>query len=202
MFYYTSDIHFGHNNVIKYNARPFATAEEMDKEIVRRWNAKVKPSDTVYIVGDVTLKKDVAGYVERLAGKKILILGNHDLYVKRERNTAAFERVVKMEEAFLDGRRTTLCHFPMLEWPGSRRAENDPSFGYLIYGHIHNNVKELYRPMFGFSNALNAGMDVNGLEPVTFEELMENNRVFRKAALEKCRKNGRKKGKKRSVLPT
>lgn len=33
--YFTSDLHFGHENVIRFDNRPFASVEEMDAELVR-----------------------------------------------------------------------------------------------------------------------------------------------------------------------
>ena len=36
--FFTNDVHFGHGNVIKFDNRPFETVEEMDKELVNRWN--------------------------------------------------------------------------------------------------------------------------------------------------------------------
>ena len=38
---FTGDLHFGHENVLKFDGRPFDTVEEMDAELVRRWNNKV-----------------------------------------------------------------------------------------------------------------------------------------------------------------
>ena len=183
MVYFTSDIHFGHKNVIKHNARPFSSVEEMDEAIISAWNKKVHANDTVYIVGDVTLDKDMAQYVTRLKGKKILIRGNHDIYCQKEINRDIFEQVTRMEEVILDGKRITLCHFPMIEWPGSRRMPEDRSYGYLVYGHIHNRVKPLYRRVLEAPNALNAGMDIHSFVPVCWEELIENNRIFRERAL-------------------
>jgi calcineurin-like phosphoesterase family protein len=51
----TSDTHFGHKRVIEFEAahRPFATIEEHDRELIARWNATVKPKDTVWHLGDV-----------------------------------------------------------------------------------------------------------------------------------------------------
>ena len=46
--FFTSDLHFGHKNIIRYDNRPFLSVEEMDAEIVRRWNAKVSPDDIYY----------------------------------------------------------------------------------------------------------------------------------------------------------
>lgn len=53
MKYYISDLHFGHKNVIKYCNRPFKNTDEMREGLISRWNSKVKPSDTVYILGDM-----------------------------------------------------------------------------------------------------------------------------------------------------
>ena len=34
--FFTSDLHFGHENVLRFDDRPFASVEEMDAELVRR----------------------------------------------------------------------------------------------------------------------------------------------------------------------
>ena len=38
MIFYTSDLHLGHANVIRFDKRPFADVEEMDQYIITRWN--------------------------------------------------------------------------------------------------------------------------------------------------------------------
>ena len=174
----------GHKNAIDFGARPFDSVTEMEEEIVRRWNKKVHADDLVYVLGDFTLGEDAARYAARLKGRKILIRGNHDLWLRKEKNKGLFEKVSSMEEMNVDGKWLTLCHYPMIEWHGSRRKPTGKSYGYLIYGHIHNNVKELYRRVLTAPNALNAGVDVNGFCPVTFEELIANNRAFQKRGLE------------------
>ena len=51
MNYYIADLHLGHVNVIKFDKRPFENIGEMEAEIIRRWNERVTPNDTVYIIG-------------------------------------------------------------------------------------------------------------------------------------------------------
>ena len=50
---YISDLHLGHANVIKFDGRPFADVDEMDRMLIELWNAKVRSEDNVYIIGDL-----------------------------------------------------------------------------------------------------------------------------------------------------
>ena len=54
--FFTSDLHFGHENVIKFDERPFNSVEEMDEELIKRWNNKVGKGDIVYVLGDLIWK--------------------------------------------------------------------------------------------------------------------------------------------------
>ena len=47
--FFTGDLHFGHENVIAFDNRPFSTVDEMDEELIKRWNAKVGKGDLVYV---------------------------------------------------------------------------------------------------------------------------------------------------------
>lgn len=181
MNYYISDTHFGHENLLKLSRSPFSSVEKMDEAMIKNWNDKVKNSDTVYIIGDLIYKsaKDPQWYLDRLNGKKILILGNHDdSWLRRVDASKYFIEVTRLKEATVEGRHVTFCHYPMLEWRDSRKIGSH-KLGYLIYGHIHNRVSPLYRPLFEIGNALNAGADINGYAPVTFEELQRNNELFK-----------------------
>ena len=53
MNFYISDTHFSHANCLAFDNRPFKTVEEMDAEMIRRWNAVVNNVDLVYILGDL-----------------------------------------------------------------------------------------------------------------------------------------------------
>lgn len=54
--FFTGDLHFGHANVIAFDNRPFKTVEEMDAELIRRWNSKVGKGDLTYVLGDMIWK--------------------------------------------------------------------------------------------------------------------------------------------------
>ncbi len=182
MNYYISDMHFGHKSILKLCERPFSSVEEMDEAIIENWNKRVKCNDTIYILGDIAWEKSKAPfYLSRLSGRKILVRGNHDA-VWDEGADAYFKGVYSYHEIFADGHPLTLCHYPMLEWKGSRKT-GSKKLGYLVFGHIHAKKDALYHPLFTAYNALNAGVDINGFTPVTFAELEANNEAFKLSAL-------------------
>ena len=185
MTYFTSDQHFGHFNIIRLSHRPFATADEMDEAMVAKWNAKVKADDVIYVLGDLFFRSaNVEPILNRLNGRKHLVLGNHDhSWTGKVRLGGYFESVQTIKEIYLGGSPATLCHYPMLSYPQARR-------GYMIYGHIHNNTGDDYWPLImRRPRMLNAGVDVNGFEPVTFEELVSNNVAFRQRHAETAHSN-------------
>ena len=83
MIYFTSDTHFNHTNILKYEpeTRPFETIEEMNETLIANWNNVVKEEDTVYVLGDffMGMLDAIEPIYNRLNGKVILIRGNHDL---------------------------------------------------------------------------------------------------------------------------
>ena len=185
MTYFTSDQHFGHFNIIRLSHRPFASADEMDETMIAKWNAKVKADDTIYVLGDLFFRSaNVEPILNRLNGSKHLVLGNHDhSWTGRVRLADYFESVQTMKEIDVCGAPATLCHYPMLSYPQARR-------GYMIYGHIHNNTGDDYWPLImRRPRMLNAGVDVNGFEPVTFEELVSNNAAFRQRHADTAQNN-------------
>ena len=52
----------------------------------------------------------------------------------------------------------------------------------MVFGHIHNSTDmDFWSMIQGNPQILNAGVDVNGFQPVTLPELIENNKVFKQA---------------------
>ena len=177
MKYYIADTHFGHENCIKFDNRPFANADEMDRMMIEQWNAVVKPNDDVYILGDFCYRstKEPLYYLKKLNGRKHLIIGNHDKHLlKDEEAMAEFVSVDKMTYV-KDGKHTiVLCHFPLAEWNHYYRG------AWHIFGHIHAGKKGCYHFLKNEEKALNAGCMINNYMPVTIEQLIENNEVYKK----------------------
>lgn len=78
--FFIADPHFGHQNIIEYESRPFKTVEEMDETLIKNWNNIVCKKEKIFILGDLAWgnKEKVKQYIQRLNGIKTLILGNHD----------------------------------------------------------------------------------------------------------------------------
>ena len=88
MTYFTSDLHFGHANIMNFhpNFRKFQNINDMDNTLIRLWNSRVNPCDEVYNLGDVSFHKDfeqTLKILKRLNGKHVLILGNHDQEIRK-----------------------------------------------------------------------------------------------------------------------
>lgn len=172
---YISDLHLGHEHVIGFDKRPFANAEEMDQCLMEYWNQRVQKKDEVYIIGDFCFRsnKDPVWYLQRLKGKKYLVVGNHDeKTLKYPGALDYFEKVEKIMRVNDDGRHLCLCHFPICEWNGYYR-EN-----YHIYGHIHNRLSDTCLIMRNRRNAYNAAACINNYVPSTLEEIIANNQRF------------------------
>jgi calcineurin-like phosphoesterase family protein len=129
----TSDTHFGHVNICNFTnydgspVRPWDSVEEMDEEMVKRWNDTVGPKDKVYHLGDVVINRKSLQILDRLNGDKVLIKGNHDIfplkdYVKYFRDIRAYY----VMNGFI------LSHIPV-------HKESIARFGANIHGHTHGN---------------------------------------------------------------
>lgn len=174
MIYFTADTHFGHDAIVKVCQRPFDNVENMNETLIQNWNEKVKGNDTVYIIGDMFFRCQNADTIlAKLKGKKKLIIGNHDGSWLNENTEKYFHSIDKFLE-FSDGfRMITLCHYPLMTWKHKEKS-------YMIHGHIHNDTScDYWQIIKSTQNLLNAGVDINFFEPVTFDELLKNNNLFK-----------------------
>lgn len=150
MKYYISDLHLFHENAIKFDDRPFADVQDMHSAIREKWNNKVTNGDTVYILGDVSLRgtlEDLIAFVSTLKGRKILVKGNHD-DVSDYRYKQLFEEVCDYKEVSdsyisassgnCENKELVLCHYPIMSWKKMGRGS------ILLYGHTHNSEEDGY----------------------------------------------------------
>ena len=181
MYYFISDPHFGHENILKMCRRPFENVEEMNEAMIDAWNQRVTGNDTVFILGDLFYRcPDPEPILQRLKGKKRLIIGNHDSSWTDKVDLSRYFVSVDPFLEITDGvRAITLCHYPLLTWKHKLRT-------YMVHGHIHNDTTSDFFPLLvARERVLNAGVEVNGYRPVTFEELQKNNQAFKQQWLDR-----------------
>jgi calcineurin-like phosphoesterase family protein len=107
--------------------RPWTDPDEMDEEMVKRWNETVRPNDKVYHLGDVVMNRKSLKIMSRLNGDKVLIRGNHDIF-KDEDYREHFREL----RAYHVMNGMILSHIPL-------HPESLGRFGTNIHGHLHSN---------------------------------------------------------------
>lgn len=130
--YVIADLHFSHENIIKYENRPFRDVEHMNSFLIANWNRVVNKHDTVFVLGDVSFtgKEETKEIIGQLNGKKILIMGNHD----RGRSPDNFWRYVGFDEVY----RYPIVYREFLVMSHEPPAYfNDATPFAWIYGHVH-----------------------------------------------------------------
>ena len=192
-YWFTSDFHLGHANIIKYCSRTlFMTKKDreiynnlaidkqskwkisrqslnnMNREIIRRHNERVKKEDLVFFIGDFCFKsKNNRGegigitakeWKKKLNGQFIFIKGNHD------RNNSCKTIIERLVIGY-GGKRINLVHNPEFA---------DVNYKINFVGHVHNNWKiKRIKKGWQFTDCINVGVDVHNFYPQTFEELMK-----------------------------
>jgi calcineurin-like phosphoesterase family protein len=181
--WFTADWHIGHERIIEYCKRPFKNVDEMRGAIIENFNAAVRPGDTVYHVGDVSLhERYVAPLMEQLvSAEHILIMGNHDAChpSKGKKHYEALARYIPLfRDVWLSavvhpqevGTALLVHHMPYDKDPrhGEHYREYAPKDNgrWLIHGHVHDKWVQCGRQ-------INVGVDVRGFKPVSLDEILE-----------------------------
>lgn len=157
--YVTSDLHFGHKNIIKYENRPFNNIEEMDRAIIDLWNKTINDEDLIYILGDFSWYKGekTNEILKTLKGNKILIIGNHDKNFLEDKkfNKDLFQEICYYKELKVNKQKIILFHYPIIDWNG----KNNGSIH--LYGHVHTMINKDAEYMKKEYNCFNVGIDVH-----------------------------------------
>jgi calcineurin-like phosphoesterase family protein len=182
--WYAADTHFGHRLVS--GLRGFASPEEHDAEIIRRWNKRVRPGDTVWHLGDVMLTRDSSyGWecVDQLNGIRHLVAGNHDAPFPGHRDAHKhqrewldhFESVQAFARRVIAGRTVMMSHFPYAgdRGPDDRAAQfrlRDEGAA-LLHGHLHSPDRRPREDLYG-SRVVHVGLDAWDLAPAREDEVL------------------------------
>lgn len=142
--WFTADTHFGHNNILKYSKRPFASIEEHDRQLLQNWNDHVMPTDIVYHLGDVCFGNKVRYNLYALNGIKYIIIGNHDHHkldiIKKNVTSIQDVKLIRIPDADCANKRMGgnqlifLSHYAHRVWPHSHHG------AFHLYGHSHGSL--------------------------------------------------------------
>lgn len=164
--------YLGHNKEFIYRPRGFESVEEMNDQIIRRWNTLVNPEDDVYILGDVMLGDNVSGMaaIAELNGRLHLIRGNHDTDTRIAlfKDCGRFAEICDAKYLKYGRYHFYLTHYPCLT--GNLEKESLTQMTLGLHGHTHSQKMFFYDLPYCY----NVGVDAHSCFPVSIEQVIED----------------------------
>ena len=185
MIYFTSDLHLGHANAIKFTNRPFQSVEQMNDGLIRNINETVMANDELWILGDFAFKVNMAAakqFRDQINCKTVhMITGNHDKDYTRDH---IFQSVQPYKELKTEYGKFILFHYPIYEWNGAHNGTIH------LHGHIHStgsyntaNLQKKYIDRFPEKSFMkdsalglriyDIGVDANNYRPISITQIAE-----------------------------
>ena len=185
--YFTSDFHLFHQNVIKFDNRPFTNVQEMHAEIEKKWNETVTPDDIVIYLGDLSFARRedallVNEMLKRLNGTIHFVMGNHDK-IEDIRKTSRFASIQDYLEVRITHNvdsdihigakvkvETLFCcmHYPIYSWNKKHHGS------YMVHGHCHGNLHHGEDVSFyDGRRVIDLGCMLHDYTPIDYKNIME-----------------------------
>ena len=181
--YFTSDQHFGAQRTLELSRRPYKTVEEMNEDIIRKFNSLVTKDDYCIHLGDFG-DYDI---LKRLNGTHAIIFGNYEHEDVKKLGgdpKVLYEKLAEVGFSSVTPHHIVIRYKPDLE---KRNLGDDARFTdygvdklYLthkpedcvkdnprifnLFGHIHGLQKVR-------KYGLNVGVDANHFYPVSFKDV-------------------------------
>ena len=182
--YITSDHHFGHANLLRFQDKAgayfrgdkFRSVEEMDEEMIARWNAVVKPGDKVYHLGDFCMRRKMLWVLNVLKGRIAIVLGNHDPW-----DLETWKKYPNVDK--LLGSRVWPEHGIIATHIPINAAQLAGRFRTNIHGHMHaNHMWSISKPHHD-TRYINCCVENTNYAPVDFEAIIERSRANQNAGM-------------------
>lgn len=174
--WFTSDLHLGHRMVSEL--RGFPSADEHDRHLAEQWRSRVRPSDHVWVLGDLAVSSptNALAIIESLPGQKHLISGNHDkchpmhrdAHNWQRRYLNVFDSVQPFARRKIADRDVLLSHFPYhvdREEPRHTQYRLRDEGAWLLHGHLHA------AEQVTSEREMHVGVDAWGLAPVSLDAI-------------------------------
>ncbi|MFT3872652.1 MAG: metallophosphoesterase family protein [Nocardioides sp.] len=195
MRYFTSDTHYGHQNIIRFCDRPYAHVDHMNVDLVNRAATLFELGDELWHLGDVALGTldHTLTHLARIPVDVTLVAGNHDrchpyngkraerfVEVYRERCQLADLVLTNTSLTLSNGIDVHVSHFPYVD-PSLAGQEDrhgeviSDKFApwrvvddgsWLLCGHVHDSWRQKGR-------MINVGVDAWGGRPVSEADVIE-----------------------------
>ncbi|MGH8828492.1 MAG: metallophosphoesterase family protein, partial [Jiangellaceae bacterium] len=195
MRYFTSDTHYGHQNIIGLCDRPYADVHHMDVHLVNRAASILTVEDELWHLGDVALGylDDTLTNLARIAVDVTLVAGNHDRChpyngTRGERFVDVYRERCQLRELILtnttltlsNGAEVKVSHFPYSDPTLAGREDRHGKVitdkfapwravddgSWLLCGHVHESWRQRGR-------MINVGVDAWGGNPVSEDDIVE-----------------------------
>ena len=185
--FFTSDFHMYHENVLKFDNRPFNDVNEMHIAIEERWNDVVGPDDVVVYLGDLSFargddKSFVEGMMYNLNGTIHYVLGNHDKIsdIKKISKFVSVQDYLEVNikhmqaDESLNGsyvkKNTLFCcmHYPIFEWNKKHNGSIH------LHGHSHGNIYTgADSGYYDGRRAMDVGCMLTNYTPISYSEVID-----------------------------
>ncbi len=192
---FTSDTHYGHQNIIRFSSRPYVDVHDMNVDLVNRASRAVEAGDELWHLGDVALGHLDSSLTNlaRIDVDVTLVAGNHDhchpYYGTRgERFIDVYRERCQLREliststslSLSNGIDVLVSHFPFSERDSPPRIGRNgkpiidkfapwrpvDDGSWLLCGHAHRSWRQRGR-------MINVGVDAWGGKPIGEHDIVE-----------------------------
>ena len=165
MKFFTSDLHFGSDQTIKFDNRPFKNAKQFEKMVIKKWNKVADQNDIIYVIGDFsdchsqtdTTCLEKLELSKKIKAKIILITGNNEDRIIKYFFNNDFDKFRQycMSCGFLDVKKDDFISIGNNQFYLTHKPKDCKNEMLNLFGHSHK-AMGLYKS-FGF----NIGCDLN-----------------------------------------
>lgn len=158
-FFVTSDTWFGRRGILEIANRKFADINDMNNQLVKRWNKIVDKTDIVFHLGNFAWDPITCENVlKKLNGIIVFLKGNCDDALLEQKNVLISQESILLLKQF----DVVLCHYPLKNWPGKDTGTVH------FHGHeTYNNDTVLTKGC----NVVNVCTDFWEYKPVKFSDI-------------------------------